>query len=82
MERTRYKFHFIVNCPHTAICNHIYNKTPPNKSLLLPAEADGHSRITKHAGLNVNVLPATWAADPREMRHQSGSSPFCEAERC
>lgn len=76
MEITPTKFYFIVKYSHTAICNHICKK---KKSHCQPKLT---CTLTKPAILNLNVLPGMWAAGPREMIHQSGSSPFHEAEGC
>lgn len=80
MEITHNKFYFIVNCSHTAICNHIVKKKI--KKYLFYCQLKLTCTLTKSVILNLNVLPVTWAADPREMIHQSGNSPFCEVERC
>lgn len=75
MEITHNQFYFIVNCSHTAICNHIVKK--PN---LFYCQLKLTCTLTKSVILN--LLSVTWAADPGGMIHQSGNSPFCEVERC
>lgn len=75
MEITHSRFHFIVNCSHTPICNHICKKP---KSF--PASWSCPALL--QSLLFWIWIPATWAADPRKMIHQSGNSPFCETEGC
>lgn len=74
MEVTHTELYFIVKYSHTATCKE-------NKPLSLPAQADLHSYKLLLCYSELERATCYVGNRPQRDTHQSGSSPFSEAER-